>query len=186
MPDLHPDTDDVLAICARHDPPLRAGSCVLRRREAAAIVQSALLHFEGDRYNLVSWCVMPNHVHLLVTPSLRHALSDIVHSWKSFTSNTINRLLGRSGTLWEREGFDHLVRSEQDLVRLIGHVEQNPVAAGLCAEPREWEFSSCGAGFQPARHRLVDPRKLPFVDPTSRGELVHLYKPGGTYFLTWR
>lgn len=186
MSDIDGDPEDVLDLCGRHEPPIRAGSCLLRRREVAALVQGAILHFEGERYNLLSWCVMPNHVHVLVTPSVRHPLSDLVHSWKSFTSNAINRLLGRSGTLWEREAFDHLVRSERDLVRLLAYVEQNPVAAGLCAEPGQWEFSSCGAGFQPAHHGLADPRKLPFVDLTSRGELVHLYKPGGTYFLTWR
>ena len=61
------------------------------------------------------------------------------------------------------------------------------MAAGLCATPRDWPFSSCGAGFQPAEElQFIDPRKTPFAPIKGRGELPHLHKEGGTYFVTFR
>lgn len=173
-------------VAAQAEPCLQAGSCVLADREISALVQGALLHFEGERYRLSAWCVMPNHVHVVVAPTGGHGLSGVLHSWKSFTANQINRRLGLRGVLWERESLDHLIRSERDLERFVRYVEQNPVEAGFCSSPENWEFSSCGAGFQPARRGFVDPRTTPFVQPRSRGELSHLHKAGGTYFVTWR
>lgn len=62
-------------IAQESEPPLTAGSCLLRKPKLAKIVQDALLYFEGRRYFLSSWCIMPNHVHVVVTPLLRHNLS---------------------------------------------------------------------------------------------------------------
>ncbi|MDP2897030.1 MAG: type ISP restriction/modification enzyme [bacterium] len=181
------------------DPPLTAGTCILRRPDIARIVQDALLHFEGQRYHLCAWCIMPNHVHVVVQALAGHELQDILHSWKSFTATKINRLLHRQGALWERESFNHLIRRAEHVERFVYYTEHNPVAAGLTAAPKDWPFSSCGAGlstcggglstcgagFQPAPLEFVDPRKTPFVEPRSRGELPHLQKEGGTYFITW-
>lgn len=173
-------------IAARSDPPLTAGSCVLKRPEIAQIVQDALLHFEGQRYHLATWCIMPNHVHVVVQPMGEHRLQDILHSWKSFTATKINSLLDRKGTLWERESFDHLIRRPEHAEHFVRYTEYNPVAAGLCTKPGDWPFSSCGAGFQPALTDFVSPSESPFVAPRSRGELPHLHKEGATYFITWR
>src|SRR5688572_11341693 len=115
----------IAELCAASEARLCAGSCVLARPEVAALVQEALLHFEGVRYALRSWSIMPNHVHVIFTTGARFALSDILHSWKSFTSNEINRLLGLRGALWERESFNHLIRSDWDLGRFVRYVEQN-------------------------------------------------------------
>jgi REP element-mobilizing transposase RayT len=169
----------------RCEPPARAGSCVLRRPDVARIVQDALRHFEGARYHLLAWTIMPNHVHVVFTPLGAWACHAILHSWKSFTSQQIGKLLGRRGTLWARESFDHVVRSPRDLERFVTYIEQNPVAAGLCADPADWRFSHCGAGFQPASVPWVDPRSTPFAPLKTRGELPHLYKPGCTYFVTF-
>lgn len=57
-----------------------AGSCVLRCPEIARMVQDSLLRFHGERYRLFAWCIMPNHVHVLVEPIM--PLSCIVKSWK--------------------------------------------------------------------------------------------------------
>lgn len=173
-------------IVALAEPPLTAGSCVLGRPEIAAIVHDALLHFEGQRYHLGAWCVMPNHVHVVLTPVAGHHLSHILHTWKSFTSNKINCRLRRKGPLWERESFNHLIRNAKYIERFILYTESNPVEAGLCRAPQEWAFSSCGAGFKPAAIPFVDPRTTPFVEPHSRGELPHLHKDSGSYFVTWR
>ena len=93
------------------EPPLTRGSCVLHDPKVAEIVQKALLNFEGDRYRLAAWCIMPNHVHVVLTPLGEHGLSDILHSWKSFTSNKINKAIGHKGPLWElMQSLDHNLR----------------------------------------------------------------------------
>ena len=168
------------------EPPLTLGSCVLRDKKIAETVQMALLCFEGERYKLSAWCIMPNHVHVVVTPLEENKLFAIVHSWKSFTSNKINKALRRKGVLWERESFDHLIRTPAHFEGFITYTEENPVKAGLCKHPQDWSFSSCGASFQMASVEFVDPYKAPFVQPHSRGKLPHLEKPGGSYFVTFR
>jgi len=85
---------------------------------------------------------MTNHTHVVVTPSEGYELSKILHSWKSYTSNRINALIGRSGRLWQEESFDHVIRSEEHLVEFIDYTENNPVVAGLCDSPEDWPYSS--------------------------------------------
>ena len=136
------DPIDPADLVAGYDPSLTLGSCTLRDRRVATLVQNALLHFDRRRYDLLGWCVMPNHVHSVFTPLGGHAPDEILHSWKSFTAHEANRLLGRSGAFWERESFDHLVRSVASLERFILYVELNPVVAGLCGNAEDWEFSS--------------------------------------------
>jgi REP element-mobilizing transposase RayT len=118
------------------------GSRILKQPEAAGIVESSILHFQGDRYALSAWSVMPNHVHAVVTPYADHTLSGIPHSWKSFSAHEINRELKKRGKLWEKESFDHLVRSEQAFAKFVRYTEENPVVAGLCGLPEEWTYSS--------------------------------------------
>lgn len=98
------------------------GTCVMRRPEAQAIVRTALHHFNGIRYQLGSFAIAGNHVHVLVAPVPGIALSSILHSWKSFTANAINKALGRRGTLWQEESYDHLVRSEASLYRIQEYI----------------------------------------------------------------
>lgn len=145
-------------IAASSEPPLRLGSCLLAQPAIAELVQSALRHFDGQRYRLLAWCVMPNHVHVVLQPLGDHSPSDVLHSWKSFTAHKINGTLGRTGPLWERESFDHLARSIESLELFIAYVEANPVEAGLCKSASDWPWSSawfkrlksCGAGVPPA------------------------------------
>lgn len=98
------------------------GSCVLRHPEARRIMRDTLLHFNGTRYQLGSFAIAANHVHVLVAPAVAFELSGIMHSWKSFSANAINRALGRKGTLWQDESYDHLVRSEASLARISGYI----------------------------------------------------------------
>ncbi len=107
------------------------GDCFLARPEIADVVANALAHFDGDRYLLTCWCIMPNHVHVVVQPLAGQSLARVVHSWKSFTANAANRLLRRTGEFWQREYYDHLVRDERDFVRIIRYVLGNPAKAGL-------------------------------------------------------
>jgi len=107
------------------------GSCHLARPEIAGIVAEALEHFDGDRYRVFAWCVMPNHVHVVFAPHPGWPLADILHSWKSFSASRANRMLGRTGPFWQREYYDHLVRDGQDFDRVVQYVLDNPEKAGL-------------------------------------------------------
>ena len=107
------------------------GACVLRKPEVSAIVEAALRHFDGERYVLGHYVVMPNHIHAVVKPVQGHLLKDILHSWKSFTANKINEALGRTGTLWQDESFDCIVRSAAQLDKIAFYIQENPTRAGL-------------------------------------------------------
>src|SRR3989454_10753055 len=95
------------------------GACYMRDFRIAKIVADAIRHFHGKRYQVLAWCVMPNHVHVVFYTLGERKLEAILHSWKSFSAQGANRLLGRSGGFWQREYFDHLVRNEASLSRII-------------------------------------------------------------------
>ena len=107
------------------------GECLLQQPKVSALVEAALKFFDGDRYQLGSFVIMPNHVHALVRPLGDHSLSDVLHSWKSYSSNAVNKLLNRSGTFWQNESFDHIVRNEAQMTRVAAYIEDNPVKARL-------------------------------------------------------
>jgi REP element-mobilizing transposase RayT len=85
---------------------------------------------------------MPNHVHVLFAPIAGNRLADIVHAWKSWTAKAINRHRGVSGPVWQREYFDRFIRDEEHFAAALAYVEDNPVKAGLAAEPADWRFGS--------------------------------------------
>jgi putative DNA methylase len=119
------------------------GECFLREPDIAELVAGALRHFDGQRYELRAWVVMPNHVHGVVWPMPSHTLSEILHSWKSFTASQANRRLNRIGQdFWQTESYDHLVRDDEDLHRCCHYTTMNPVDAGLCERPEAWRWSS--------------------------------------------
>jgi REP element-mobilizing transposase RayT len=91
------------------------GSCLLKDSTIACVVAEALKCFHGERYELEDWVIASNHVHVLIRPAPGLELSRLLHSWKSFTAKEINRHLGRSGTLWQKESHDHIVRNPQAL-----------------------------------------------------------------------
>jgi len=122
------------------------GEAWLGDGRVAETVERALLHFDGERYRLHSWVVMPNHVHVMATPLGRWSLADIVHSWKSFTAKEANALLKRSGPFWAREYFDRAIRDEAHHSNAVSYIEANPVQAGLCSSPEEWRYSSAWSG----------------------------------------
>jgi carbamoylphosphate synthase large subunit/REP element-mobilizing transposase RayT len=107
------------------------GSCLLREPQAAAIVAESLEHFDQQRYVIDSYVVMPNHVHVLFKPLGEHSLVDILHSWKSFTANVLNRKMNREGTLWMHESFDTIVRDAGHLRVCRDYIAQNPKKAHL-------------------------------------------------------
>jgi REP element-mobilizing transposase RayT len=123
-----------------------SGSCVLAREDAASVVENAMRYFDGERYILDAYVIMPNHVHVLVTLMPGEDLSSILHSWKSFTAKTLAKVEAASRrlqpwwdkqskgdrTIWQNESFDHLVRSPESLYRFESYIRDH-------REWREWK-----------------------------------------------
>jgi REP element-mobilizing transposase RayT len=118
------------------------GACWLRDERIARLVEAVLLHFDGQRYRLLAWCVMPNHVHALIDTFLGHTLADILHSWKSYSASEANKILNRTGSFWFREYHDRYIRNAEHFVNAIRYIEENPVAAGLVRQAKDWPFGS--------------------------------------------
>lgn len=119
------------------------GACWLNKPEIAELVGNALRFFDNQRYELRAWTVMPNHVHVVIRPMPGRNLSEILQSWKSFTSKEANKLLHRAGEIfWQRESFDHWIRDDAEHARLVAYVENNPLKARLCKCPEDWKWSS--------------------------------------------
>lgn len=101
------------------------GSCLLRDANCRGIVAEVLHGRDQEDYLLGEYVIMPNHVHVVVKPT-RPDLSKVVGAWKSISSRRINKLLGRSGSMWQDEWFDHIVRSPQALHRIDQYIRENP------------------------------------------------------------
>jgi len=116
---------------------------LLLRKDITDIISSAFRYHNDQRYKLLAYCIMPNHVHVLILP-LRQAsgeifpLARITYTWKRYTTNQINALLGKNGSLWQQESYDHLVEDEIGLARIIEYILENPVKAGLVDNWKEW------------------------------------------------
>lgn len=104
---------------------------MLRDPGAAALVADALRHFDGERYALGDFVVMPNHVHLLVGLIGDTEIESQCKSWKSYSAREINLFTGRRGRLWQAESFDHLVRGPEQFERFRRYIAENPAKAGL-------------------------------------------------------
>ena len=139
------------------------GSCFLREPVIAKMVQTTLLHFDGQHYSILAWVVMPNHVHALVERKEGWTIGKIVASWKKFTARKIceylkeaNREIGAPG-VWHREYWDRYMRNEDHLREMIDYIHQNPVKAGLTRRAEAWTWSSAHPG--PPISRLASPEK---------------------------
>jgi REP element-mobilizing transposase RayT len=108
-----------------------SGACHLKHPAVANVVADALRHFDDKRYRLFAWCIMPNHVHVVLKVFPGHTLAEIIHSWKSFSTKRANVLLNCSGSFWQREYYDHLLRDESEFERAVRYVAENPEKAGL-------------------------------------------------------
>jgi poly(A) polymerase len=109
------------------------GSCLLKDPGLSALVEQTLLHFDGERYQLGDYVIMPNHVHLIVAPKPGIHLPDILHSWKGYSAREINKQLGQKGRLWMDESFDHIIRREPFFQKFADYIQKNPVKARLPA-----------------------------------------------------
>ena len=126
------------------------GYCALKHPRMAEVMQQTLRKFDGERYRLIAWCIMPNHVHVLIEP--KGSLPKIVQSWKSFTGRWAlahNAELGLGvpgGQYWIREYWDRYIRNEAHCHSAISYIHENPVKAILCGKASEWPWSSAFAG----------------------------------------
>ena len=127
---------------------------------AALAVEQSLRHFAGERYDLLAFVVMPSHFHWVFhpkenwvrdcvekerqagKPAPRSPRARIMKSVKGYSAYECNRLLGFRGEFWQDESYDHVVRDEDELLRIIEYVENNPVKAGLVKRREEWQWSS--------------------------------------------
>ena len=127
------------------------GSCVMRNPRIADMVQGSLLTFDSQRYRLLAWVVMPNHVHVLFQPIHGWTVAKIVASWKKFTARKICDDRQDNGEdagdpVWHREYWDRYIRDQSHLVQAVEYIHLNPVKAGLVLTAEAWRWSSAYPG----------------------------------------
>ncbi len=120
----------------------------------AQIVADSIFHFADERYALISFVVMPSHFHWVFRPleawekslrsnaKIRRPREIIMKSLKTWTARNCNQILKTEGAFWQQESYDHCVRDDEELYRVIEYVERNPVKAGLVSTAEEWIFTS--------------------------------------------
>ncbi len=119
---------------------LGQGPTYLQKQAVAAIIEGNLLRFDGIKYILLHWVLMPNHVHLLLKILKGYSLAQVVHSLKSYTANQANRELGRAGRFWSIEYYDRFIRDGRHYANVVNYIHANPVKAGLCGTTKDWAF----------------------------------------------
>lgn len=128
----------------------------------AGLVAKEIHDMDDKLYSLIAFTIMPNHVHMVVdlrgfepkpdlrgvTQNNRFRLTCILRLLKGRTSLGANLLLGRSGSFWHHESYDHVVRNGDELRRIIDYVLYNAVVAGLAKSPEEWKWSYVKEGYR--------------------------------------
>ena len=102
------------------------------------IITRAVKHFDGDRYDLLAYVVMHDHVHVLVKPAEKCGLAQLVHSWKSFTANRLQHQCNRRKCVWQDEYFDRIVRDEAELLEKAQYIINNPFKVWPDIEEYQW------------------------------------------------
>jgi REP element-mobilizing transposase RayT len=119
-----------------------AGSCPFADQRIAGMMAAALRFWEGKRYRLLAWCVMPNHVHVVVRLFPGHELAKVVKAWKNFSAKAANHALVQKSRFWQREYYDRLLRNSDELARAVRYTLENPAKAGLKNWPWVWGADS--------------------------------------------
>lgn len=126
------------------------GCCALKHPAVARVVEETFRRFDGERYELRAWCIMPNHCHVMIKPF--EPLARIVQSWKAYTgrwalAHNAGLMLGVSGkAFWMREYWDRFIRDENHYHHARDYIHNNQVKAGLCRVAEEWLWSSAYTG----------------------------------------
>jgi REP element-mobilizing transposase RayT len=133
------------------------GPLWLAQPEIAKIVKEALHYRNGNEYDLFAFCIMSNHVHVVFAPldcksdcqsDLHAPLNKIMQSLKRHTARKSNIVLGREGTFWQDESYDHVIRDSGEFDRIINYVLENPVKAGLVTKQNDWPWTFCKSDCQ--------------------------------------
>ncbi len=128
------------------------GECVFADTKLASDVAMSLVHFQNERYLTSCYCVMHNHAHVVMKPLEGFELEDVLEGLKGFVSRRVNKVLNRSGTLWQQESYDRIIRDEEHLYRVIQYIGRNPAKAGYARNEwvrwiyPEWELAGWGFG----------------------------------------
>ncbi len=115
----------------------------LKDKNIAKIVKDSLFWGAQKRYDLFAFCIMPNHVHILIRPLSKNEkpfpLQQIMYDHKHFTAIEANKILKQKGNFWQDEHYDHYIRNEKEFFNIMNYIYMNPVKANLVEEPEEWE-----------------------------------------------
>ena len=106
----------------------------------AEMIEENLLRFDGEKYILLHWVIMSNHIHLLLRTLAENSLASVMHSIKSYTANQANKILGRTGPFWSIEYYDRYIRSAAHYGNVVSYIHRNPIKAGLCDVAKDWHF----------------------------------------------
>lgn len=131
------------------------GNCYLKNEKIAQLVADRMHKFDGEYYELEAFTIMPNHVHLLIDTSLQtenegidvesnyFQLDKIMQMIKGGSAIEANKILGRKGTFWMKDSYDHYIRNERDWENTLEYIINNPVNAGLVENWKDWKFTYC-------------------------------------------
>ena len=110
----------------------------------ATLCKNQLHYYDGKEYDLIAYCIMSNHVHVVyLLKENSRSISQIMHSIKRYTAKESNKILKREGKFWQDESFDRLVRDETELRKIVNYVINNPVKTGLINNWEEWKWTYC-------------------------------------------
>jgi len=126
----------------------KKGHFYLQEDRIAEIVANSIRYHDGEWFDVEAFCIMPNHVHLVITPyeksdTADFSLAQIMHNIKRNSAKQANQVLGRTGTFWQHENYDHFVRDQTEFERTLKYVLHNPVKAGLVDDRIQWKWSYC-------------------------------------------
>ncbi len=128
------------------------GPVWLKDERVASIVAEAMHFRDGKKYNLYSYCIMPNHVHMVFFTGEEYVgrpdwspytVTKILENLKWYIALKSNKILKRSGQFWQHESYDHVIRNNRELIRIVKYVLNNPVEAGFVERPEQWKWSYC-------------------------------------------
>lgn len=121
------------------------GVCHLREAGVAQLVAEQLRKFDGTRYRLLAWTIMPNHVHVLFEVS-EVPMAKVVQQWKGASARAVNALLGLQTPLWQADYWDTYMRNEDHQERTLRYLRNNPVKAGLVTDWQAWPWTFVRSG----------------------------------------
>ena len=134
----------------------QSGSHYLKNKKLAKVVAGALHFWDNKRISLIAYCIMSNHVHLVLQMfevdenGKELYLRDVLESIKKFSARECNKIIGKTGeAFWHSESYDRHIRDDAELYRIIEYTLKNPVKAGLCSYWKEWKFSYVADEFEP-------------------------------------